>query len=217
MIALSNVTKCYPVNRGRDRRVILDGVDFCINPGEKWGIVGRNGAGKSTIIRMISGAEKPNSGTVTRRMSVSWPLAFGDAFQSSLTGRDNTKLICRAYGVDFDNAIDFVEEFAELGAYIREPIKTYSSGMSARLAFAISMVVEFDCYLIDEVVAVGDYRFVEKCERELFQRRADRAMVMVSHNAEFIGRHCQKIAVLNQGRLKTFDDVAEGNSYYLGL
>lgn len=217
MIRLENVTKLYPVNNGRSHRVILDNIELAIRPGEKWGILGRNGAGKSTMIRLISGAERANSGKVHRGMSVSWPLAFGDAFQSSLTGRDNTKLICRAYGADIDKAIAFVEDFAELGAYIREPIKNYSSGMSARLAFAISMVVEFDCYLIDEVIAVGDYRFVEKCERELFEKRKDRAMIMVSHNAGFISKYCQKVGVLHQGRLRTFDDVAEGQAWYVSL
>lgn len=216
MIIMKNVTKHYPVNRGRDRRVVLQNVNLQINPGEKWGILGRNGAGKSTMIRMISGAEKPNTGSITRNMLVSWPLAFGDAFQASLTGRDNTRLICRVYGVDFDRAIDFVEDFSELGAYMREPLKTYSAGMSARLAFAISMVVEFDCYLIDEVIAVGDYRFAEKCENELFERRKDRAMVMVSHNSDFINKHCQKVAVLHQGKLTAFDNIEEGNAYYHG-
>lgn len=214
MILLENVTKHYPVNRGRSNRTILDNINLQIKQGEKWGILGCNGAGKSTMIRLISGAEKPNSGTVRRGMSVSWPLAFGDAFQSSLTGRDNTRLICRIYDVDFDAAIDFVEDFAELGGYMREPVKSYSSGMSARLAFAISMVVEFDCYLIDEVIAVGDYRFVEKCERELFEKRRDRAMILVSHNAEFISKHCQKVAVLHKGQLRTFDNVEEGNIFY---
>lgn len=214
MIILENVTKRYPVNHGHSHRIILDNINLQIKLGEKWGILGRNGAGKSTMIRLISGAEKPDVGKITRGMSVSWPLAFGDAFQSSLTGRDNTRLICRVYGINFDEAIDFVEDFSELGAYMREPIKNYSAGMSARLAFAISMVVEFDCYLIDEVIAVGDYRFVEKCDQELFEKRRDRAMIMVSHNAEFISKHCQKVAVLHQGHLRAFDDIDEGNAFY---
>lgn len=217
MISLKGVTKRYPINHGRDHRVILDNISLEILPGQKWGILGRNGAGKSTMIRVISGAEQPDAGYVSRSMSISWPLAFGDAFQSSLTGRDNTRLICRAYNVDFEKAIGFVESFSELGAYMREPIKNYSSGMSARLAFAISMVVEFQCYLIDEVIAVGDYRFVQKCETELFQKRKDRAMIMVSHNAEFIQQHCDFIGVLEAGRLATFSDVNEGIAHYYAI
>lgn len=214
MIKISSVTKSYFTNHGKSSRIILDDVNLTIRPGEKIGILGRNGAGKSTLIRLISGAEKPQRGNITRSMSVSWPLAFGDAFQSSLTGRDNAKLICRAYGIDFQSAIKFIDEFSDLGSYLREPIKNYSAGMSARLAFAISMVVEFDCYLIDEVIAVGDYRFVEKCEHELFQKRSDRAMVMVSHNSEFISKHCHKVAVLHEGKLYDFEDVEKGAKFY---
>ena len=101
-------------------------------------------------------------------MSVSWPLAFGGAFQGALTGLDNLRFICRIYGVEPEGEIPFVEDFSELGIYLREPVKTYSSGMRARLAFAISMVIDFDCYLIDEIIAVGDARFHAKCEEELF-------------------------------------------------
>ncbi len=214
MIYIKNLTKTYPLQHGREQRVILDKVNLNVCKGEKWGILGRNGSGKSTLVRLISGAEKANSGKVTREMTVSWPLALGDAFQSSLTGRDNTRLICRVYGVDFEKSIAFVEQFAELGPYMREPVKNYSSGMSARLAFAISMIIEFDCYLIDEVIAVGDHRFVEKCERELFEKRGDRAMIMVSHNADFIKRYCNKIAVLNKANLYAFDDVQAGLDFY---
>ena len=214
MIYIKNLSKTYPLKHGREQRVILDKVNLNVCKGEKWGIIGRNGSGKSTLVRLISGAEKANSGKVTREMTVSWPLALGDAFQSSLTGRDNTRLICRVYGVDFDKSIAFVEQFAELGPYMREPVKNYSSGMSARLAFAISMIIEFDCYLIDEVIAVGDHRFVEKCERELFEKRGDRAMIMVSHNADFIKRYCNKIAVLNKANLYAFDDVQAGLDFY---
>lgn len=214
MIHIKNLTKTYPLQHGREQRVILDKVNLNVCKGEKWGILGKNGSGKSTLVRLISGAEKANSGSVIREMTVSWPLALGDAFQSSLTGRDNARLICRVYDVDFEKSIAFVEEFAELGPYMREPVKNYSSGMSARLAFAISMIIEFDCYLIDEVIAVGDHRFVEKCERELFEKRGDRAMIMVSHNADFIKRYCTKIAVLNKGKLSTYDDVQAGLDYY---
>lgn len=214
MISLRSISKRYPINHGRDFNLVLDNVSLDILPGQKWGILGRNGAGKSTLIRIISGAERPDSGSIARSMSISWPLAFGDAFQSSLTGRDNTRLICRAYNVDFAKAIGFVEEFSELGPYMREPIKNYSSGMSARLAFAISMVVEFQCYLIDEVIAVGDYRFVQKCETELFEKRKDRAMIMVSHNAGFIKEHCDHIAILNGGLLEAFSDPAKGIERY---
>jgi ABC-type polysaccharide/polyol phosphate transport system ATPase subunit len=127
---------------------------------------------------------------------------------------DNLKLISRVYGVDFRKRIGFVDEFAELGKYLYEPTQSYSSGMKARLAFAISMMVEFDCYLIDEVVAVGDQRFSEKCQKELFEKRADRSLVIVSHNRSYIEQHCGKVGVLAHGGLHLFDNVEEGFCFY---
>ncbi len=169
MIRLTNVAKDYPSNYGMRR--ILHDINLTINPGERIGILGRNGAGKSTLIRLISGAEPPTSGSIERHMSVSWPLAFSGGFQGGLTGADNVRFICRIYGVDYHPRFKFVEEFSELGTYIHEPVSTYSSGMRARLAFAISMTVDFDCYLIDEVMAVGDQRFRDRCQVELFEKR----------------------------------------------
>jgi capsular polysaccharide transport system ATP-binding protein len=147
-------------------------------------------------------------------MSVSWPIAFGGAFQSTLTGLDNLRFICRIYGVEPEEKIDFVDEFSELGRYLREPVKTYSSGMRARLAFAISMVIEFDCFLIDEVVAVGDDRFKEKCQHELFEKRHDRAKIIVSHSHTYIKRHCERIAMLRNGSFVFFDDMDEAYRVY---
>jgi len=210
MIRLVNVNKVYPTGSGPAH--VLRDVDLSVDAGERVGILGRNGAGKSTLIRLISGAEFPTSGRVERGMSVSWPLAFGGAFQGSLTGMDNLRFICRIYGVDPKDKIGFVEEFSELGIYLREPVKTYSAGMRARLAFAISMVIEFDCFLIDEIVAVGDARFHEKCDYELFVKRGDRAMIIVSHNADYIRQHCSRAAVLIGGQLHqaaTMDEAFE--------
>ncbi len=212
MIQLTNVGKVYPTRSGP--KTILDGVNLTIQNGEKVGILGRNGAGKSTLIRIISGAELPTSGAVQRDMSVSWPLAFGGAFQSALTGFDNLRFICRIYGVDPDDKEPFVQEFSELGIYLREPVRTYSSGMRARLAFAISMVIEFDCFLIDEIVAVGDNRFQEKCHTELFVKRADRAMIFVSHDANYIREHCDRSLVLRDGRLHEFASIDEAYDWY---
>jgi capsular polysaccharide transport system ATP-binding protein len=212
MIRLNNVNKVYPTRSGAVQ--ILRDVNLTVEPGERVGILGRNGAGKSTLIRLISGAEFPTSGHVERHMSVSWPLAFGGAFQGSLTGIDNLRFICRIYGADPDEKIAFVQEFSELGLYLREPVKSYSSGMRARLAFAISMVIEFDCFLIDEIIAVGDARFHEKCNYELFEKRGERAMVIVSHNASYIRDHCGAAAVLLDGQLHHFEDVETAQEFY---
>jgi ABC-type polysaccharide/polyol phosphate transport system ATPase subunit len=201
MITLTNISKSYPTRNGS--AMVLDQVNLQVAPGEKVGILGRNGAGKSTMIRLISGAEQPDSGTVIRQMTVSWPIAFGGAFQGALTGLDNLRFICRIYGVDPADKVAAVDDFAELGRYLREPVKNYSSGMKARLAFALSMAIEFDCFLIDEVVAVGDDRFTKKCQEELFEKRCDRAMIIVSHNHEYIAKHCDRIVVLENGSINT--------------
>lgn len=215
MITLDDVAKRYKTRRGI--HTVLSGVNLTVRPGDKIGVLGRNGAGKSTLIRLISGAELPTRGRVSRRMSVSWPLAFGGAFQGSLTGVDNVRFICRVYGAGFKAALPFVEEFAELGKFLREPVKTYSSGMRARLAFAISMAIEFDCFLIDEVISVGDARFHEKCRHELFEKRRDRAMIIVSHEAHNIREHCERACVLDNGQLHEFNDVESAFTNYNSL
>jgi capsular polysaccharide transport system ATP-binding protein len=212
MIQLNDVVKRYPTRQGDS--TVLNGVSLQVNRSEKIGILGRNGSGKSTLIRLISGVERPTSGTVTRSMKVSWPLAFTGAFQSSLTGLDNLRFICRIYGVSAEDKIEYVSDFAELGKYFREPLKTYSSGMRARLAFAISMVIEFDCYLIDEVISVGDARFHAKCQQELFEKRGDRAMIMVSHEAHNIREHCSRAYVIHDSMLHEFSDIDTAYEYY---
>lgn len=212
MIQLQNIIKKYQTRSGA--RTVLNDVSLTVRPGERVGVLGRNGAGKSTLIRLISGAEQPTEGNVTREMSVSWPLAFGGAFQNALTGYDNLRFICRIYGTDPDDKLNFVQDFSELGIYLREPVRTYSAGMRARLAFAISMVVEFDCFLIDEIIAVGDARFHEKCHVELFEKRADRAMIIVSHDSSYVRDHCQRAVVLENGHMQEFPTMDEAFDYY---
>jgi capsular polysaccharide transport system ATP-binding protein len=212
VIRLEHVTKAYPMRHGP--RNVLTNIDLIVRRGEKLGILGRNGAGKSTLIRLMSGAELPTSGRIEREMSISWPLAFSGGFQGSLTGLDNLRFICRVYNAPITPAIEFVRDFAELGQYLHEPVRTYSSGMRARLAFAISMAVEFDCFLIDEIVAVGDVRFHEKCHRELFGKRKDRAMIIVSHNAAYVREHCDRAAVLVEGHLHMFEDPSQAFHHY---
>ena len=212
MIRLTNVSKSYATRRGSN--VVLSGLNLEVGRGERLGILGCNGAGKSTLIRLISGADLPTTGTIEREMSVSWPLAFSGAFQGTLSGLDNLRFICRVYGVSSEDRIQFVRDFSELGSYLREPVKTYSSGMRSRLAFAISMAVEFDCFLIDEVVAVGDSRFRERCRVELFEKRKDRAMILVSHQKSFIKTHCTRAAVLRGGQLQHYSTLEEALEAY---
>lgn len=212
MIRVENVVKYYRTRQGR--RTVLDHVNMRIRPGEHVGILGRNGAGKSTLIKLLSGAELPNEGRIVRAMSVSWPLAFGGAFQSHLTGLDNLKFVCRIHGVDHRPLIPFVEDFTELGSYFREPVFHYSHGMLTRLAFALSMAIEFDCFLIDEAMVVGDQRFHERCHLELFHKRRDRAFILVSHDADVIRTYCTRASVLVDGIMHAFDNVEDAYAFY---
>jgi capsular polysaccharide transport system ATP-binding protein len=212
MISIENVCKTYDTRFGP--RTILDDVNFKLARGENLGILGRNGAGKSTLIRLIAGAEQPTSGRIVRDMSVSWPLAFGGAFQTHLTGLDNLKFVCRVYGVDYKPLVPFVEDFTELGVYFREPVFHYSQGMTTRLAFALSMAIEFDCFLIDEAMVVGDARFHERCHIELFQKRKDRAFILVTHDAHAIRLYCKTACVLKDGKLLPFPTVDEAFEFY---
>ncbi len=212
MIRLEKVCKDYGIRHGRRR--VLDHIDFALEPGRNVGILGRNGAGKSTLIRLLSGAETPTSGRIHREMRVSWPLAFTGAFQTHLTGIDNLRFVCRIYGVEWRPLVSFVEEFTELGMYLREPVSHYSTGMMMRLAFALSMAIEFDCFLIDEGLAVGDARFGHKCHVELFEKRRDRAFILVSHDPHIVKSYCERAVVLHSGKLHQFEDIESAFDYY---
>lgn len=215
MIRLDDVRKTYHARSGPVE--VLKGVDLSVVKGDKMGILGRNGAGKSTMIRLIGGIERQTSGTITRTMRISWPLAFTGAFQGMLTGIDNIRFICRIYDKPYEEVIDFVEDFSQLGRFLREPVKIYSSGMRARLAFALSLMIDFDCYLIDEVVAVGDSRFQDRCQEELFVRRKDRAMILVSHDPHYMRDHCERACVLADGKLHHFDAIENALQYHQQL
>lgn len=212
MIACRDVSKSYPMGAGRKH--VLSGLNLDVARGEHIGLLGRNGAGKSTLIKLIGGVEMPTSGKIVRNMTVSWPLGFGGGFQGSLTGYDNARFIARIYGREYGDLREFVEDFTELGRQLRMPVKTYSSGMRARLAFALSLAIEFDCYLIDEVILVGDQNFQRKCHEELFGKRGDRALILASHNAEVIREYCNRAMVLHGGVGTMYDDVGEALERY---
>jgi capsular polysaccharide transport system ATP-binding protein len=205
MIRAVEVTKEYQTE-GRVHRA-LSSVSFTLGKGEKLAVIGRNGAGKSTLIRLLGGVELPTSGTIEQTMSLSWPIGLTGGFQGSLTGNDNMRFIARIYNKPFDRIKDYVEDFAELGKFLSEPVKTYSMGMRARFAFALSLAIDFDCYLIDEVIAAGDQRFQRRSHEELFEKRADRSLILASHLGEFIKAYCSRALVLHHGRGNLFSDI----------
>jgi capsular polysaccharide transport system ATP-binding protein len=215
VVAIRELIKDYPINGGTKR--VLDGINFEVRRGEKIAVLGRNGAGKSTLVRLIAGIEQPTSGTIRRSMSVSWPVALSGGFGGSMTGFDCMRFLSRIYDKPFEEIRDVVETFSELGHYLRMPIKTYSSGMQSRLNFGLSLAIDFDCYLIDEVIAVGDQRFQKRSFEELFVRRRDRAMIIVGHNAEVISEFCASALVLKNGRGRVFADVKFALDIYSSL
>ncbi|RIV83516.1 ABC transporter ATP-binding protein [Aurantiacibacter xanthus] len=215
MIECRDIRKEYRV--GHIRKTVLKGVDFNINPRDRIGLLGRNGAGKSTLIRLIGGVEMPTSGKIIRKMSCSWPLGFSGGFQGSLTGYDNARFIARIYDKPYAEMRAFVEEFTELGHNLRMPVKQYSSGMRARLAFALSLGIEFDCYLIDEVIMVGDKNFRDKCQSAFFEDREDRALLLASHSLTTVKQYCNRAIVLNDGVATVYEDVDEAISIYEDL
>lgn len=215
MISCEKVTKSYPMGSGRKQ--VLRGVNLQIGRGDHVGFLGRNGAGKTTLIKLIGGVEMPTTGRIRRGMRVSWPLGFGGGFQGSLTGYDNARFISRIYGHEYREIREFVEDFSELGAQLKMPVKTYSSGMRARLAFALSLAIEFDCFLVDEVIMVGDQNFHRKCHDELFNKRRDRALIFASHSAELVREFCDRAVVLHQGLATMYTDLDEALDVYTAL
>ena len=207
MIRFENVSKVY--HGHRFEKLVFADMNFRLDRGDSLGICGANGAGKSTLMRLIAGVEQPTAGRITRSMSTSWPIGYTNCFQSSLTGADNSRFIARVYNKPEQQLLDFVEDFAQLGPYFRQPVNTYSAGMVARLAFGVSLAIEFECYLVDEVTGAGDERFRARSEAELHARRERGTLVMISHDPRALEAYCCRGAVLFGGSLIQFDSVAE--------
>ena len=215
MFELRNITKSYLTPKGR-RHVFRD-LSLQIPPGKNIGLIGRNGSGKSTLMRLLGGADVPDSGTVVTNKSISWPVGLSGGLHGTMTGRENIKFVSRVYGAEGDamrQKISYVEDFAEIGSWIDEPVKTYSSGMRSRLAFGLSMAFDFDYYLIDEVMSVGDAHFKRKCA-DMFEERLQKSkVVLVSHNMNEIQKLCDVVLLVRDGGVQIYDDVAEGIKTY---
>lgn len=199
------IVKDYETEVGRHR--VLNGISFSVRQGERLAILGRNGAGKSTLIQVLSGLQKPTSGYIRRGLTMSWPLALGGGFAGELTGYDNLRFIAKVYDIPLKDTYEFVDDFSELGKQLHIPIRFYSDGMRMRLAFALSLAIDFECFLIDEVLAVGDRRFQEKCHAAIFSERSDRAMILAIHDMSIVRDRCTSVLVLRHGRGRVFNDV----------
>ncbi|WP_315132107.1 ABC transporter ATP-binding protein [Achromobacter marplatensis] len=217
MIEVRNLTKSYRTTAGR--RYVFRNLSFVIPAGRNIALIGRNGAGKSTLMRLLAGQDMPDSGQVISRETISWPVGLTGGFQGSLTGRQNTKFVARLHGAgneDIKCIVRKVEEFAEIGDYFDQPVNTYSSGMRGRVAFGMSLAFDFDYYLIDEAMSVGDAHFKRKAAAALKERINRAKIILVSHGMTQVRTMCDLVVLLKDGGAEIFEDVEEGIAAYEG-
>jgi len=218
MIRVEDITKFYQTNLGR--HYVLRDTSFYIPPLAKVGVVGRNGAGKSTLMRLLAGIDMPNKGRVVREGLISWPLGLATGLQSAMTGRENSRFACRIQGLGFaemPEILDFIQAFSEIGRYFDEPVRSYSSGMKARLNFAIAMAFNFDCYLIDELTAVGDEVFKQKSRAMFEQKKSTSGFVLVSHSMSQLLSECESGLLIYEGTAQYFESIEEAVGRYRSL
>lgn len=212
MIRLENLTKVF-VLEGH-RKVVLQDVSITFPSRQSVALLGRNGAGKSTLLQMIAGTQAPTSGRIVSTGSISWPVGFAGSFHPELSGAQNTRFVARIYGVDTDELVEFVKNFAGLGEHFHLPFRTYSSGMRSRLAFGVSMGIPFDTYLVDEVTSVGDAAFKAKSSALFKARMKTSGAFVVSHSMRMVRDLCQVGCVLDGGKLYYYDDIEAAISHH---
>lgn len=216
MIRIERVTKSYPL-QGFARYYVFRGLNMELPARTHIGIVGRNGAGKSTLLRLIGGMELPEAGKITADGAISPPLGLSGGFAVQISGRDNARFVCRINGDDAQamaERVDFIRGFAELGEFFERPVETYSSGMRARLAFAISMAFDYDYYLIDELTAVGDQKFREKAQAAFNEKKGRASVIMVSHNLDQLKRDCQVGIYMKKDGPVFYEDIGKAVADY---
>ena len=214
MISFDNVTKYYPTPNGR--HYILKDVTLEL-PGDKnIGVFGANGSGKSTLMRLLAGVDFPNRGLIKIKGDVSWPLGLS-GYQGSMTGRENAEFVCRLYGKsreEIAEKVAYIKEFSEIGRFFEMPLKSYSSGMRSKFSFAVSMAFDFDYYLIDELTAVGDKRFKEKCKETFDAKKGVANFLFVSHNLNELKRQCDIGIYIRDGKIHVHDSIDDAIAVY---
>lgn len=212
MISFRKVSKRYQLAHGTN--VVLRDFEFEMSTDQNIGILGRNGVGKSALMRMIAGSELPDRGYITRSVRVSYPIGQQCGFSPMMTGAQNARFVARAYGENPKRVVEYVDEFAELGRYLYEPLRTFSNGMRARLAFGICMAIPFDVYLVDEVTSVGDLEFKRKCIKVFGERRRSSKLIMVSNNSNTIRQYCDRGAIMENGTIVMYSHIEEAVAVY---
>ncbi len=207
MIEFRDISKGFWVNG--EYRPVIHNLNLTLPSGRSLALLGRNGAGKSTLLSMVSGTMRPDTGEIVSDGSISFTVGYAGSFHGDMTGVQNTRFVARVYGVDTDELVEFVEDFAEIGDHFYMPVRTYSSGMKSRLAFGVSMGIKFDTYLIDEATATGDKKFKVKSKTVFRERMKNASAIMVSHSMGDIRAFCDAGLVLHEGQIEVFDDVEE--------
>ena len=207
MIEFRDISKGFWVKGGY--YPVIRNLNLTLPTGRSLALLGRNGAGKSTLLNMVSGTMRPDTGEIISDGSISFTVGYSGSFHGEMTGVQNTRFVARVYGVDTDELVSFVEDFAEIGDHFHMPVRTYSSGMKSRLAFGVSMGIKFDTYLIDEATATGDKRFRVKSKTVFRERMKDASAIMVSHLMGDIRAFCDAGLVLHEGQIEVFDDVED--------
>jgi len=218
MIELRNITKSYLTVTGRE--FIFRNLSLILPSGKNIGLIGRNGAGKSTLLRLIGGLDVPDSGNVITTNSISWPVGIAGGFQGSLTARENVKFIARVYGAEGDamrQKVKFVEDFAEIGRYFDRPVKTFSTGMRARVAFGLSLAFDFDYYLVDEAMSVGDAHFKKKAQMAFKEKVGKANIILTTHGMNQVRSMCDFILLIDRGQVVPFENVEDGIAAYSAL
>ncbi|WP_444926812.1 ABC transporter ATP-binding protein [Microbulbifer sp. TRSA002] len=217
MIRLERLTKSYRTPHGR--KVLFNNVNASFPEGKNIGILGRNGAGKSTLLRIMGGIDYPDSGRVITNQRISWPMGLAGGFQGSMTGRENVAFVCGIHGIwggAQRKVMDMVQDFAEIGNYFDVPVSSYSSGMRSRLGFGLSIAVDFDIYLVDEVMSVGDAHFKRKCEEVIAEKRKSSSFIIVAHAMALLRKNCDVGIYLDPTGLRVFDTVDQAIELYQG-